>query len=447
MANPRRRATDRRQSDALVQEYRQTGDTVVRDRLISEHLYLVHTVARKFAGLGESHEDLLQEGAMGLINAVDLYDPDRGVQFSTYATHLVDGQIRHYLRDKGKLIKQPAWVQEFASKIHKAVEALTQQLNRQPTLPEIAERVGTDQDNVKRILEAGERSKVASLDAVTTDDDGQGPAIDSEKLRVQRPDAVHLPVEDRIFLREAMSKLKTLERKVVHHFYYMDLNQTEIARKLGISVNYASYLLRGAVAKLKKAFEAQERASIMNQTPDEAPADDTAGYSLSARPAPADPLTKLATEEYFVNRVGQEVNRARRYPQQFAVLLLEPDAEDLRDADHVALARLLRNTVRSVDLVARLRGLRFGLLLAHTGRESSVLAERLLRSVAGRLNISGKPLTASVGLAVFPTDGRDTEAILAAAEQALVEARHGGGNQHVRLQSARRSRPAGPTPD
>ena len=419
----------------------------MRDRLISEHLYLVHTVARKFAGLGESHEDLLQEGAMGLINAVDLYDPERGVQFSTYATHLVDGQIRHYLRDKGKLIKQPAWVQEFASRIHKAAETLTQQLNRQPTLAEIAERVGTGEDNVKRILEAGERSKVASLDAVTSDDDGQGPAIDAEKLRAERPDAVHLPVEDRIFLREAMSKLKTLERKVVHHFYYMDLNQTEIARKLGISVNYASYLLRGAVAKLKKAFEAQERASRMSQTSDEAPADDTAGYSLSARPAPADPLTKLATEEYFVNRVAQEVSRARRYPQQFAVLLLEPDAERLSDADRVALARLLRNTVRSVDLVARLRGMRFGLLLAHTGRESSVLAERLLRTVAGHLTISGAPLTVSVGLAVFPTDGRDTEAALAAAEQALVEAHHGGGNSYVRLQSARQPRPARTVPD
>ena len=437
MARPRRRALDRQQSDGLVREYRQSGDVTVRDRLISDHLYLVHTVARKFAGLGESHEDLLQEGAMGLINAVDLYDPDRGVQFSTYATHLVDGQIRHYLRDKGKLIKQPAWVQELASKIHKASETLTQELDRPPGLAEIAERVGTDQDNVKRILEAGERSKVASLDSVTSDDDGQGPAIDSEKLRAEDPDAVHLPVEDRIFLREAMSKLKTLERKVVHHFYYMDLNQTEIARKLGISVNYASYLLRGAVAKLKKAFEAQERASTMTHTPDDPPGDDTAGYSLSARPAPADPLTKLATEDYFVNRVAQEVNRARRYPQQFSVLFLEPDAEDLRDAEHVALARLLRNTVRSVDLVARLRGLRFGLLLAHTGRESSVLAERLLRTVAGRLSIAGKPSTVSIGLAVFPTDGRETEAILGAAEQALAEARHAGGNQYVRLQAAR----------
>ncbi len=144
----------RRQIDELVREYHRTKELALRDRLISQHLYLVQTVARKFSGLGESHDDLLQEGAMGLINAVDLYDPERGVQFSTYATHLVEGQIRHYLRDKGKLIKQPAWVQELTTKIMKATEALTQELDREPTQAEIAARVGTTQQKIKEMLEA-----------------------------------------------------------------------------------------------------------------------------------------------------------------------------------------------------------------------------------------------------------------------------------------------------
>ncbi|NIR00380.1 MAG: sigma-70 family RNA polymerase sigma factor, partial [Gemmatimonadales bacterium] len=147
MAKAKRRAADRRQVDALVAEYRRTGDTALRDKLIAQHLYLAQTAARKFAGLGESHDDLLQEGAMGLINAVDLYDPERGVQFSTYATHLVEGQIRHYLRDRGKLIKQPAWVQELTSKIMRASDALTQELNRAPTVDEIAERVEAAPEN------------------------------------------------------------------------------------------------------------------------------------------------------------------------------------------------------------------------------------------------------------------------------------------------------------
>lgn len=434
MEEAKRRAPDRQEVDALIREYRRRGDTALRDRIISQHLYLVQTVARKFAGMGESHEDLLQEGAMGLINAVDLYDPDRGVQFSTYATHLVEGQIRHYLRDRGKLIKQPAWVQELTTKIMKASDALTQELDRPPTPQEIAERVGTTPENVQRMLEARERSKVASLDAASSDEDSSAPAVDPEKLSRSEDDA-HFAIEDRIFLRDAMAKLKTLERKVVHHFYYLDLNQTEIARKLGISVNYASYLLRGAIAKLRKAVEAQERAARELQAEEEQAPPGT--YSLSSRPAPTDPTTRVATEDYFLERLRQEVERARRYPQQFSVLVAALDQNEAGGDDLAALARLLRANVRSIDLVARLRGSRFGLLLPHTGRESVVLADRIVRTVEARLSIAGEPATVSIGLASFPTHGRSPEALLEVAEEGLAEAVREGGNRSIRLQPSR----------
>ena len=357
MPRTKRKSPDPQEVDDLIREYRRTQEIGLRDRLISQHLYLVQTVARKFSGLGESHDDLLQEGAMGLINAVDLYDPERGVQFSTYATHLVEGQIRHYLRDKGKLIKQPAWVQELTTKIMKATEALTQELDREPTLAEIAARVGTTQQKIKDMLEARERSKVASLDSGSEDEDA-GPTIDPEKLRASETERAHLGVEDRIFLRDSMSRLKTLEQRVVHHFFYLDLNQTEIARKLGISVNYASYLLRGALAKLRKSFEAQQAsASGFLEVPAPAPAIATPAPAL----APPDPATKLVNESYFLDRLSQEVERARRYPQQFSVLLVEPDAPEAGEEERVALARMLRTNVRSIDVVAALprRAVRF----------------------------------------------------------------------------------------
>jgi len=442
MAKGKRKAPDRDEVDALIREYRRSNDVTLRDQLIAKHLYLVQTAARKFAGLGESHEDLLQEGAMGLVNAVDLYDPERGVQFSTYATHLVEGQIRHYLRDRGKLIKQPAWVQELTTKIVKASEALTQELNRAPTPEEIAERADTAPDNVTRMLEARERSKVASLDAVRGDDDDQGPAIDPEKLRTDDPEAAHLPIEDRIFLREAMSRLKTLERRVVHNFYYLDLNQTEIARKLGISVNYASYLLRGAIAKLKKAFEAQEQAALASEEQGGAP---VSPYSLSMRPVPSDRLTKVATAGHLMERVEQEVTRASRYPQQFSLVLVEPDTDDVSKEVLVALARLLRTNCRSIDLVARISGARFGLLLPHTGREASVLSDRICRTVANRLPERGGTVTVSTGFAVFPTNGRTTEELFSAAGKALLEAKEQGGNRSVRAEPmARPKRQAQP---
>ncbi len=431
MARAKRNTPDRDDVGGLIREYRRTQDASLRDKLIAKHLYLVQTAARKFAGLGESHEDLLQEGTMGLVNAVELFDPDRGVQFSTYATHLVEGQIRHYLRDRGKLIKQPAWVQELTTKIIKASEALTQELNRPPTPEEIAGHVGTTPENVTRMLEARERSKVASLDATRSEDDDERPAIDPEKLRTDDPETAHLPIEDRIFLREAVARLKELERKVVHNFYYLDLNQTEIARKLGISVNYASYLLRGAVAKLKKAFEAQEYAANVNEADGAAP---VSAYSISMRPAPSDPITKVATEAYLLERSDQEVMRASRYPQQFSVVLVEPDARELEQETLVELARLLRTNCRSIDLVARMSGTRFGLLLPHTGREAAVLSERICHMVATRLSFSRTPITVSSGFAVFPANGRNTEELLSAAAEALAEAKRQGGNCSVRAE-------------
>ena len=440
MAKVKRKAPDRQQIERIVVEYRRTGDTGLRDQLISQHLYLVQTVARKFAGLGESHEDLLQEGAMGLINAVDLFDPERGVQFSTYATHLVEGQIRHYLRDRGKLIKQPAWVQELTTKIIKATDALTQELNRAPTMEEVAERVGTSTSNIRRMLEARERSKVASLDSARTDDDGQGPVVDPEKLRTDDLDDVHLPIEDKIFLRDAMSRLKTLERKVVHLFYYLDLNQTEIARQLGISVNYASYLLRRAVAKLKQAFEASQEQMWVDSKLDEEESGPTETYPLSLRPAPADGVTNLPTGHQFLDRVAQEVARATRYPQQFSLILTEPDNGDAGEQEMLSLARLLRTNVRSIDLVARLSHARFGLLLPHTGREAGVLAERIVRTVAARLNGPEQELTVSAGYAVFPTNGRTMEDLISAVEDALAEARQEGGNRSIRAEKPAQGR-------
>jgi RNA polymerase sigma-B factor len=416
--------------EVLVRAYRRQRDGELRNDIISRHLYLVQTVARKFAGLGESHDDLLQEGAMGLINAVELFDPDRGVQFSTYATHLIEGQIRHYLRDRGKLIKQPAWVQELTTKIMKAAEALTQELDRPPTLGEIADRVGVNQETIRKMLEAQKRSRVASLDAAHSDDDSPT-AVDTEKLRPETPDQVHLPIEDRIFLREAISRLKALERKVVHSFYYLDLNQTEIARRLGISVNYASYLLRGAVAKLKKAFEAQQQQLHVRAEAGGGEVSFSGPYSLSARPAPSDPLTKLATQDYLLERLGQEVERARRYPQQFSLLLVAPDQELIAER-FVALAQMVRAGVRSIDVVARLVHQRLGLLLPHTGRETAVLAERLVAAVSARLSAEEDPVTVSIGYAVYPTDGRTGERLLAAAEQALSQAQREGGNCAVR---------------
>ncbi|HEY3415389.1 MAG TPA: sigma-70 family RNA polymerase sigma factor, partial [Armatimonadota bacterium] len=163
--DPTTRAQQTAEQVALFRAYRKTHDSAMRDQLVCAHLELVHSVARRFMGLGESLEDLVQEGSIGLLNAVDLFDPDRGVKFSTYACHLIIGQIQHYLRDRGRLIRQPAWVQELNTKVARATEQLFQQLGRDPQVEEIAAHLHLTEDVVQNVISARELNRVLSLSA------------------------------------------------------------------------------------------------------------------------------------------------------------------------------------------------------------------------------------------------------------------------------------------
>jgi RNA polymerase sigma-B factor len=461
----------------LFRRYHQSKDLRLRDEIVAQHLYLVQAVAKKFVGMGEPYEDLVQEGTMGLINAVDMYDVERGIKFSTYATHLVTGHIRHYLRDRGRIIRQPAWVQELSGKITKAAEAMRQQLKRDPTVDEIAERLNMAREGVHEILSARDRSKVASLDAPAADDEYSGPAIDVDKIRSARYATLSLPIEDKILLQEAVEKLKDLERKVVRYFFYHDLSQTEIARRMGISVNYASYLLRGALVKLRATFESQSR---MPDEPDADRAVASRGNAAVGAASPGDaamftdPASGLACAPYFDERVRQEIERAKRYPQTFAVLLLETcrgeqssagrrsrpgqgnaaaPAEDVLAAGSEAvshLSSLLRRSVRQVDVLARYGRTCFALLLPHTGREARILAERLVKAIPAALDgralepqtppradrdpaksapeqpAATTSLRVGAGYAVYPADGRTAERLIEGARRAARRAVEAG---------------------
>jgi len=416
------------ETDAAVEMFRryaETKDLRLRDEIVAQHLYLVQAVAKKFVGMGEPYEDLVQEGTMGLLNAVDLYDAERGIKFSTYATHLVTGHIRHYLRDRGRIIRQPAWVQELSGKITKVADALRQELKRDPAVDEIAARLNMAPEGVQEILSARERAKVASLDAPTsTDDDYTGPTVDVDKIRSARYATLQLPIEDKILLQEATEKLKDLERKVVRYFFYHDLNQTEIARRMGISVNYASYLLRGALNKLRATFESQSRMP-------EAPAWDEAQARAQPALGAADPASGLACAPYFDERVRQEIERARRYPQTFAVLILETPEAAAHPEPASQLANCLRRSVRQVDVLARYTRTSFAMMLPHTGREAKVLGERLVQTIPAAAAawecLGDGSLCVTAGYSVYPADGRTAEQLIEGARSAARRAMEAGG--------------------
>jgi RNA polymerase sigma-B factor len=387
---------------------------VSRDQFVCQNLHLVYSVARRFSGMGESLEDLIQEGAIGLMNAVDQFDSTRGAKFSTYACHLIASQIQHYLRDRGRLIRQPAWVQELNSKITRATEQLTQALGREPTPDEIADRLQIALASVHNVLAARELNRVFSLSTPSeSGDESEGSVVDQEKLRTAVMEDLALTVEDRIVLEEAIAGLKELEQKVVRLFFFDDLNQSEIARKLGISVNYSSYLLRRGTTKIKALLE-EQRVLEVPPTP-------AAAMTRHDDMPIIDPLTGVYSGAYLRLRVSEEIARSQRYPTNFALMIVgAPGMADdpfLAQPLLLAIGARLKTQTRVVDLIAYLGEGLFGLLLPHTGREARILGERL-RHCPGVPTPGGSELgvTLAVGFVVFPLDGADGETLLQRAQ-------------------------------
>jgi len=410
----REKGLQTRESEAtsLFLSYRASREPAMRDRLICMHLDLVQAIARRFSGMGESTEDLVQEGTMGLINAVDLYEPRRAVKFTTYATHLIVGQIQHYLRDRGRLIRQPAWVQELAAKVVKATETLQHELHRTATPQEIAEHMGIAESTVQRVLKAREGAKVASIDAA--DEEEGAPAVNPEKLLLALP-ASHMTVEDRVLLKSAVSRLKDLERKVVHYFFYCDLNQTEIAKRLNISVNYASYLLRRAQGKLREEF-AQAAA--------QPPAATVKAQAPALASAALDSETGLPTLGYLKERLHHEMARVQRYASKgqgsLSLMLLQAMGGRLQE-----LVPLVRKRIRAYDVLARISESALGLIVPGAGAQAQVIAQRLLQ-------VATPQSPASLGYAIYPTDADTAEALYSSAHRALTRACAGGSGSVVR---------------
>ncbi|MCS7185438.1 MAG: sigma-70 family RNA polymerase sigma factor [Armatimonadetes bacterium] len=227
--------------------YRKTKDERLREELINEYRPLAEHIARQFLDSGEPLEDLVQYGLIGLIKAVEGYDPDRGVEFTTYAWYQIRGEISHYLRDQGKIISEPAWLQEARIKIERARNKLRQTLKREPTTDELVRETGLKPEVVRRVLETEQLFRVAPLDETVEDEDGS--VTDLERLVVE---SEQFEIEQRYFVHRAVEKLPELHRKVIEYLFWEDLTMTEIAKILGVSVTYVSYLYRQAIGNLRR---------------------------------------------------------------------------------------------------------------------------------------------------------------------------------------------------
>jgi RNA polymerase sigma-B factor len=243
----------RERSRELFSELAETADDEqrrqTRDALIELHLPLVEHCARRFLQRGEPYDDLVQVGTIGLIKAVDRFDLERGVEFSTYATPTIIGEIKRHFRDKGWAIRVPRRLQELRMSIATATADLSQSLGRSPTPREIGERIGVTVEEVLEGLESANAYTTMSLDAGGSDDSaGWLETLGDEDAALEH-------VEIRESLRPLIEALPAREQQILVLRFFKQQTQTQIAEQVGISQMHVSRLLTRTLEKLRGAIE------------------------------------------------------------------------------------------------------------------------------------------------------------------------------------------------
>lgn len=424
---------------ALFRKLGRTADRAIREQLIERHTDLVEKVARGFLASGEPLEDLVQEGYLGLIKAVDSFDVTRDVKFTTYATHTISGEIRHYLRDRKSLIREPGWLHELSQKVARAIDRLTQDMDQAPGVAAIARETGLSEETVLEVMRTRSVFRPASLDGDADSADSETAiALDRRKAVAEKQAPEQMAVEDRIVIDQAVRKLKGLERRVIYYLFYKDFNQTEIARKLGISCNYVSHLVRTSLRRLRQMLTSEElREAHLRLKSAGARAMLAEGAEGSSR---FDDVTGLLSTRAFRERLEQEVLRGARYAHPVGLVLLVIDdfhhfneAHGFTASDGLLaeVGKLARKNVRKVDVVARYGDAGFAIILPHTGaRGGHVVAKRLLEEIPaldlGALTRTPASATACAGIAEYPQHGSSQEELLEAALRALSDARSVG---------------------
>ncbi len=230
----------------LIEAYRDRGDRRAIERVISLNARVLNLLVRRYAGSsGEPHEDLLQVGYVGLMKAVNGYRTDSEARFGSYAYSMMEGEIRHHLRDTA-LVKRPRWARSLYRQVSEATERLAAELGRPPVAEEIAREANVTPEGLAELAKLFRNTDVFSLDA-----GGEDEEADLSAIRSLHQESFSLPIEDRIVLEQAMASLSELQRKVVYLFFYKDLSQTEIGGMLSLPQRKISRVLASATKSMR----------------------------------------------------------------------------------------------------------------------------------------------------------------------------------------------------
>jgi RNA polymerase sigma-B factor len=242
---------DRTDKAALMRTFETfaaSREPALRDQLIEAHLGLAEYLARRFANRGEPLDDLVQVASLGLVKAVERFDPARGLEFTTFATPTIVGELKRHFRDKGWAVRVPRRVQELHLRVTRVIDDLALELGRSPSVQEIAQRAGTSEDEVIEAIDAGSAYRSTSLDAGRGDDDespgllGQLGDLDPELLGAER----------RAGLSPLIADLPEREQLMLYLRFYEGMTQSEIAKRLGISQMHVSRLLTRSLDQLRR---------------------------------------------------------------------------------------------------------------------------------------------------------------------------------------------------
>lgn len=239
--------SDRPASAARFETYRRTGGIELRNELVEEHLALARGLARRYRQRGVALDDLEQVATLGLVGAVERFDPELGVRFETFASRTIDGELKRHFRDRAWAIRVPRQYQDLGITIRAALDELSKELGRSPTIPELAESVGVEVDEVLAAMEAGQAFRADSIDAPAGGDEVGATVAD----RLGSVDEGPGRLDDRELVAGLLDRLPDRERRIVELRFFAERSQRDIAAEVGISQMHVSRLLRRALTTLR----------------------------------------------------------------------------------------------------------------------------------------------------------------------------------------------------
>ena len=249
---PKEQLADERE---LLDRYYRQRDQTVREELVQRFMPLARRLAARYRGDREPLDDLVQVASLGLVKALDRFDPSRGVAFSSYAVPTILGELKRHFRDRGWSVRVPRDLQERIARVDRAIAELPGKLGRAPSVNEIADRLEVDPEEVLEAMEAGQAHHAMSLDAQSQTDEGEGIPLTE---RLGGSDPAFDTVEYGAAITDALDSLSERDRAVLHLRFVEDLTQTEIADRVGVSQMHVSRILRSAVERLRGEVERRD---------------------------------------------------------------------------------------------------------------------------------------------------------------------------------------------